>query len=66
MSYVLAGLLQLGFWLVVFSVSLWLVRRFAPSLEGPLFNMGFVAGCRALIARIRSRRQGFQVEQRGP
>lgn len=60
MSYVIAGLLQGLFWLTILGLALWLCRRFAPSLEGPLFKVNFIRGAwmliQSLIARIRGRR----------
>jgi hypothetical protein len=37
MSYLIAGVLAPLFWLLVLSVSLWLVRRYVPGAESWLF-----------------------------
>lgn len=66
MSYILGGVLQVVFWLVVLPPLLWLCRRYAPWLEAPLFNMGLREGVATLIDRVRSRRQGLQIEPRDP
>jgi hypothetical protein len=66
MSYILAGLLQTFFWLAALSIALWLVRRFAPSLETPFFKVGVAEGVRILIRRIRSRLQALPPAPRDP
>lgn len=66
MSYFLAGLLQGVFWLVTLSVSLWLVRRFAPSLEVALFKVGVVEGIKLIARRWRSQRQALRLSPPGP
>lgn len=66
MSYVLAGLLQAVFWLLAMSMSLWLCRKIAPSLETAFFKVGAIEGMRMLIQRILRRRQGFQIEPLDP
>ena len=55
MSHFIAGLLQGLFWFVALGLSLRIVRKVAPSLETPLFNVGVFEGIAILARSIRTR-----------
>jgi hypothetical protein len=62
MSYFIAGLVQAFFWLIALSVALWLCRRWFPTWERMLFDVGAIEGLKMLIRRVRMRFQGRQPE----
>lgn len=51
MTYALAAILQPLFWLIALSVSLWLVRRYAPKWEQVLFKMNVFQAIKLLVSR---------------
>lgn len=53
MKYALGALLAPLFWLVVLSVSLWIVRRWFPRAEAILFASP-VTGLRRLLRELRA------------
>lgn len=65
MTYFLAGLLKVFVWFAVTLPVLWLIRRFVPWLEVPLFKVGALEGMAMLIRRARLRWRGFRVETPG-